>query len=74
MKDQARIALKLEPNFNKFVNASDVICETLTGDDQIPNNPKLPLLVYPKAFSVLNDDLVSTCESLFAANSWQGCW
>ena len=74
MKDQARIALKLEPNFNKFVNASDVICETLTGDDQIPNNQKLPLLVHPKAFSVLNNDLVSTCESLFTANSWQGCW
>ena len=47
MKDQARIALKLEPNFNKFVNASDVICETLTGDDQIPNNQKLPLLEKP---------------------------
>ena len=74
MKDQAYVALKLEPNFNKFVNASDVICETLTGDDQIPNNQKLPLLVHPKAFSVLNNDLVSTCESLFTANSWQGCW
>ena len=74
MKDQALAALNLAPNFNKFVNPSDVICETLIGDDQIPNNPKLPLLVYPKAFSVLNDDLVSTCESLFAANSWQGCW
>ena len=73
MKDQAHVALNLEPNFNKFVNASDVICETLTGDDQIPNNQKLPLLVHPKAFSVLNNDLVSTCESLFTANSWQGC-
>ena len=74
MKDQAYVALKLEPNFNKFVNASDVICETLTGDDRIPNNQKLPLLVYPKAFSVLNNDPISTCESLFIANSWQGCW
>ena len=74
MKDQAHVALNLEPNFNKFVYASDVICETLTGDDQIPNNQKLPLLVHPKAFSVLNNALVSTCESLFTANSWQGCW
>ena len=74
MKDQTHVALNLDPNFNKFVNASDVICETLTGDDRIPNNQKLPLLVYPKAFSVLNNDPISTCESLFIANSWQGCW
>ena len=74
MKDRAHVALNLDRNFNKFVNVSDVICETLTGDDRIPNNQKLPLLVYPKAFSVLNNDPISICESLFIANNWQGCW
>ena len=74
MNDQAYIALNLEPDFNEFVNASNVICEILTGDGRIPNNQKLPLLVYPKAFSVLGNDPISMCQSLFTANSWQGCW
>jgi hypothetical protein len=33
-------------------------------DSRIPNNPKLPLLVYPGALSV-SDDLPSECEVLF---------
>ena len=74
MKDRAHVALNLDRNFNKFVNVSDVICETLTGDDRIPNNQKLPLLVYPKAFNVLDNDPISICESLFNANNWQRCW
>ena len=74
MKDKSRFALNSKPNYNQFVNDCNVICETLTDDDQIPNNQKLPLLLYPNALSTSKNDLVSVCESLFSINNWQGCW
>jgi uncharacterized protein YjlB len=43
-------------------------------DGAIPNNPTLPFLVYPGALKVLGDDPAATCEAMFAANDWGGCW
>jgi uncharacterized protein YjlB len=43
-------------------------------DGAIPNNPTLPFLVYPGALMVLGDDPAATCEAVFAANDWGGCW
>jgi uncharacterized protein YjlB len=42
-------------------------------DGKVPNNPRLPLLVYHDA---LAPDAVSpeACEALFAANDWSGGW
>lgn len=42
-------------------------------DGHIPNNPRLPLLLY---CGVLRPDAVSAgaCERLFAANGWGGGW
>ncbi len=38
-------------------------------DGRIPNNPELPLLVYPGVLSV-SGDLPSECEALFQKNGW----
>jgi uncharacterized protein YjlB len=43
-------------------------------DGAIPNNPTLPFLVYPGALNLLGDDPATTCEAVFAANDWGGCW
>ena len=42
-------------------------------DGRIPNNPTLPLLVYPQA---LTDDErgPSRCKELLAGNGWGGAW
>ena len=77
MKNETHIILDLALNKfvnDKFVNDNKIICKMLTDDGQIPNNQKLPLLIYPNAFDILVHDPVSMCESLFAANGWQGCW
>jgi uncharacterized protein YjlB len=42
-------------------------------DSRIPNNPELPLLVYPGALPA-SDDLPSECEALFRENGWEGAW
>jgi uncharacterized protein YjlB len=43
-------------------------------DGSIPNNPALPFLVYPGALKLPGDDPAATCEAVFAANDWGGCW
>lgn len=42
-------------------------------DGRIPNNPNLPLLLYPK---VLDGDSLDTsrCKELLAGNGWSGAW
>ncbi len=41
-------------------------------DGRIPNNPRLPLLVYPGALAREGD--AAACERLFQANGWAGGW
>jgi uncharacterized protein YjlB len=43
-------------------------------DGAIPNNPTLPFLVYPGALNLPGDDPAATCEAVFVANDWGGCW
>jgi uncharacterized protein YjlB len=43
-------------------------------DGTIPNNPRLPLLVYPGALDPAGGDLVALCEATFAANRWGRAW
>ena len=40
-------------------------------DGRIPNNPTLPLLVYPQA---LTGQAPSRCKELLAENGWGGAW
>ena len=42
-------------------------------DGRIPNNPELPLLVYPGALGDL-DLSPSRCKELLAKNGWSGAW
>ncbi len=42
-------------------------------DGRIPNNPSLPLLVYPQAFDESERD-PSRCKELLARNGWGGAW
>ncbi len=42
-------------------------------DGAIPNNPTLPLLIYPGALSS-SGDLTSEMKELFAQNGWGGSW
>ncbi len=42
-------------------------------DGRIPNNPKLPLLVYTGALYV-SDGLPSECEVFSGENGWGGAW
>lgn len=46
---------------------------TFADDGRIPNNPTLPLLLYPQA---LAPDAIGAgaCAALFAANGWPGAW
>ena len=42
-------------------------------DGTVPNNPRLPFLVYPGALQ-LGDDPAAACEAVFAANRWDRSW
>jgi uncharacterized protein YjlB len=43
-------------------------------DGVIPNNPRLPFLVYPGALDLGGGDLAAACEAVFAANRWDRSW
>jgi uncharacterized protein YjlB len=43
-------------------------------DGAIPNNPRLPFLVYPGALDLGGDDPAAVCEAVFAANRWDRSW
>ena len=48
--------------------------ENLFEDDgHIPNNPMLPLLVYPQALDS-SEQNSSRCKELLAENGWGGAW
>lgn len=40
-------------------------------DGKIPNNPNLPLLLYPRVLDELD---LSGCKKLLAENGWSGAW
>ena len=43
-------------------------------DGAIPNNPKLPLLVYRQAVTLPEDDPAAVFEALFTENGWPAAW
>jgi uncharacterized protein YjlB len=51
-----------------------VISHLLEGDTEIPNNGRLPLLVYPAAVRLADHDPAAVFEHLFASNDWVGSW
>lgn len=53
---------------------SRVVTHRLEADPEIPNNTRLPLLVYPGAVTLPAHDPASVFERLFISNGWVGCW
>jgi uncharacterized protein YjlB len=51
-----------------------VVSHLLQADGEIPNNPRLPLLVYPGAVNLPERDPAAVFEQLFSGNDWVGCW
>lgn len=43
-------------------------------DGSIPNNPVLPVLIYPRAFWDGTSDLASSMEARFVENGWPAQW
>lgn len=58
----------------KASGQSQVIAHLLEADAEIPNNARLPLLVYPAAVRLDVPDPASVFEHLFASNDWVGSW
>ena len=54
--------------------ADTVRAHLFDDDGAIPNNPQLPLLVYPGAVAVSGADPAAAFEEIFAANGWSGSW
>ncbi len=43
-------------------------------DGPFPNNPSLPLLIYPQAVALTGTDPAAIFEALFREHQWQGAW
>lgn len=46
----------------------------LEAQDDVPNNPRLPVLLYEAGFQPAADDLASRMEKCFANNGWPAQW
>jgi uncharacterized protein YjlB len=57
-----------------MTSKAQVVSHLLEADGPIPNNARLPLLVYPGAVDLDADDPAAVFERLFASNDWVGCW
>lgn len=45
-----------------------------TAHDWVPNNPRLPVLIYPQAIAVQGSDPAALFESTFKRNGWPPQW
>jgi uncharacterized protein YjlB len=43
-------------------------------NDWVPNNPRLPALVYPQAIAIQGNDPAALFEKTFSANGWPPQW
>src|SRR5262245_3267708 len=43
-------------------------------DEQCPNNPDLPVLIYAGVWTPPADDPMAACIARFESNGWGGCW
>lgn len=51
-----------------------VVAHRLAPGSDIPNHPRWPLLVYPRAVGIQGDDPARAFEALFTRNRWPGAW
>ncbi|MGI9499974.1 MAG: hypothetical protein ACR2P3_08050 [Geminicoccaceae bacterium] len=59
---------------DETANEEQVAAHYFDDDGVIPNNPALPLLIYPGAIDLSGSDAASTCIELFSAHGWLGAW
>jgi len=52
----------------------EIISRTYTDDGAIPNNAKLPVIMYRAVFTGAEALRPETYEELFHRNRWDGCW
>ena len=57
-----------------WIEPATVEAWRLGDDGAIPNNERLPLLLYRQAVSPAERDLAAVFESLFTANGWPAAW
>ncbi|SPE63336.1 conserved hypothetical protein [Verrucomicrobia bacterium] len=58
----------------QYVQSPVVEAHQLQDDGTIPNNPKLPLLIYQGAVKLNTQDGASIIEQLLEAHQWGGSW
>ena len=63
-----------EQKIRDLLNPSQVSAHHLKDDGPIPNNPKLPLLIYQAALNLSEENPASAIENLLASNKWGGSW
>lgn len=52
----------------------DVVVHYFGDDGRIPNNPHLPVLIYPSAFNFSGSVAAHDCIERFAEHGWFGAW
>jgi uncharacterized protein YjlB len=58
----------------RAVRSAEIEIHLFEDDGTIPNNPKLPLLLYRSALDFGYDDPARVCEKVFAAHGWNDAW
>ena len=58
----------------RAVRSAEIEVYLFEDDGTIPNNPKLPLLLYRSALDFGQDDPARLCEKVFAAHGWDDAW
>lgn len=64
----------MHPTLAAFVQPIQAIPYHFADDGVIPNNPTLPLLVYPGVLQLAGADPAVIPEQIFAANGWGNGW
>jgi len=57
-----------------FVKPPHVEAHLLKDDGSIPNNARLPLVIYKDALNLATNEPASVIEQLLKANNWGGSW
>lgn len=56
------------------LNEPAILTHRFDENGAVPNNPRLPLVVYRHAVNLPDDDPARVFEALFARNGWGGSW
>jgi len=64
----------LDPQIASCVNPPKIFSQTFKEDGTIPNNKKLPLILYEQALKLPTPEGAGVVENLLAANGWVESW